>query len=350
MKTTLLLLSLFALPPQEPSTLSLAYLDGEPFNAKVLEVKGDSVRLKVLVLGGSMQVTRKLADFTPGSVFQIEMSANPPSGFDAHFKMAKRAAELGLVSSAGSEARQAIAAVKEPAEAEAKKKEVRGWAAGALEKMVQDAVAEERLADARHCLKLLATRLNDQRTEEQLDALQTTVDALDERISGKRDAARQAKLDAKTKEQVNSRLQKVRQGLAAGDKSLKEAVAKSRSTVASSNLCEKAIEAYKAAWKTLQDLNEKNGDDADFQRAAAPLSQQLQTNGIRAALHAANVLTVQSDYKGAMDWANRVLAFDPENAEAKEMVRTIQTAAAAASGDWGWGWRVVGGTPDPRRY
>jgi hypothetical protein len=46
-----------------------------------------------------------------------------------------------------------------------------------------------------------------------------------------------------------------------------------------------------------------------------------------------------------MDWANRVIAFDPDNAEAKEMVRTIQIAEAAASNQWGWRWSVPGGPP-----
>ena len=43
-----------------------------------------------------------------------------------------------------------------------------------------------------------------------------------------------------------------------------------------------------------------------------------------------------------MDWTNRVLAYDPNNAEAKAMVATIQNAQAVASGDWDWRWNVPG--------
>jgi tetratricopeptide (TPR) repeat protein len=350
---SLLLLPILAFLPQEPKMVSLTYLEGESINANVLELKGDSVRLRVYVLGGSMQVVRKLADFTPASILLIELAANPPSGFDGHFRMAKRAAELRLLPQAGGQCRAAVEAVKNTPEAQAKTKEVRGWAAAALEKMVQDAVAAENLAEARNCLKLLSTRLPDMRTEEQMDALAASVDALDERVAGKKAATRQAKLDAKAREQMNARLEKVRQGIASGDKQLREAVAKSRSTAKSSNLCEKAIDAYKAAWKLLQDLLEQNADDAELAREASSLTQQMHDNAIRAALHAANMLTVQSDYKGAMDWANRVLAFDPGNAEAKDMVKTIQIAEAAAAGEWGWGWRTAGsGGPavDPRKY
>jgi len=84
--------------------------------------------------------------------------------------------------------------------------------------------------------------------------------------------------------------------------------------------------------------------------AATSASPKFHDNGIRAALHAANMLTVQSDFKGAMEWANKILAFDPDNAEAKEMVRTIQVAAAAAGDTWGWGWSTPGGpAPEPKK-
>ena len=353
MKTALLLMSLLGLAPQGPSTLTLSTVDGETVNAQVLDLKGDSAKLKVMILGGHMTVTRKLADFVPLSVFRIEMAAKPPTDFDSHFAMAKRAAELRLLTQAGFEARNAVDGVKDPAEQAAKRKEVRTWAADALETMVHEAVAENRLTDARHCLKLLSTRLAELRTEEQLDALAGEVETLETRVAGDREKARQAKLDAQALEKMTKVLGQVREQLAKGDKLAREAIRKSGSTVQSSNLCEKAIDAYKAGWKKLQDLLEKAGDDTALAKEANSLSQQLHDNGIRAALHAANVLTVQSDYKGAMEWANRILAFDPDNGEAKEMVRTIQIAAAAAGSNWGWDWSIVGGSPpavDPRKH
>jgi hypothetical protein len=86
--------------------------------------------------------------------------------------------------------------------------------------------------------------------------------------------------------------------------------------------------------------------------ASEPLVARIHDEGIAAALHAANMLTVRSDYKGAMDWAQRVLAFDPDNEEAKDMVETITIAEAAASSDWGWRWTLGGSrpAPSPRRY
>ena len=53
--------------------------------------------------------------------------------------------------------------------------------------------------------------------------------------------------------------------------------------------------------------------------------------------------------KNAMDWTQRILAFDPDNEEAKAMARTITIAEASASDDWGWGWNIghIGDTPKP---
>jgi tetratricopeptide (TPR) repeat protein len=347
-KTILLpLVTVLLLAPQDPKTYSLVYKNGETVNAQVVEVKGEDVKLKVLVMGGSMVVRRKLAEFMPSSAFVIDMEAKDPHDFDSHFAMAKRAAELGLVPQAGAQARAAIESVKDPAQAESKRTEVRKWAADALEKMLRDSVAAGRLADAQHYLKLVSTRLADQRSEQQLDELAALVEGLDTSTSEKMQTERQAKMDAKQREAINSQLKPIQKQVEAGDKAEREAVAKSRTTVASTKLCEKAIDSYKAAWKSLQALVEKYQDDADLSHAAEKMGEHIHDQAIRAGLHAANMLTVQSDYKGALDWTARILAFDPDNAEAKEMMKTIQIAQAAASNQWGWGWNVVGGAPPP---
>jgi len=349
-KTILLpLVTVLLLAPQDPKTYSLVYKNGESVNAQVVEVKGEDVKLKVLVMGGSMVVRRKLAEFMPSSAFVIDMEAKDPHDFDSHFAMAKRAAELGLVPQAGAQARAAIESVKDPGQAEAKRTEVRKWAADALEKMLRDSVAAGRLADAQHYLKLVSTRLADQRSEQQLDELAALVEGLDTSTSEKMQTERQSKMDAKQREAVNSQLKPIQKQIEAGDKAEREAVAKSRTTVASTKLCEKAIDSYKAAWKSLQALVEKYQDDADLSHAAEKMGEHIHDQAIRAGLHAANMLTVQSDYKGALDWTARILAFDPDNAEAKEMMKTIQIAQAAASNQWGWGWNVVGGAPPPAK-
>lgn len=346
MKAILLtLLPLLPAGPQDPQTLSLSLADGSSMRAQVLELSGDSAKLRVLVLGGSMQVTRKLSDFTPASTFRIEEAATAPDSFEEYFALAQRAGELRLLGPAGAQARAAVESVKDTAEAEARTAEVRGWAANCLEEMTREAVSQRDLTNAKHYLKLLSTRLADQRSEEQLDALAASVEELDTALRDAKEAERQAKLDAKQRDEIDRRFRPIEARIEAGDKLYREAVAKSRNTSQSSNLAERAINSYRAAWQSLQDLQKKFPDDASVAQEVVVLGSRLQDSAIRAALHAANVLTVQSDFRNALEWCSKILAFDPENAEAKEMRRTIQIAAAAASAQWGWGWGggVVGG-------
>src|SRR5262249_46555877 len=122
MKTALLPLSLslcFPLLAQDAPTMTLTYKDGESCSAQVVALKGDEVKLKVFVLGGSMQITRRLDDFVPLSAYAIELQAHKPVTFDDHFAMARRAVDAGLVPQAGVQARAALeaAAGKAPARA-----------------------------------------------------------------------------------------------------------------------------------------------------------------------------------------------------------------------------------------
>jgi hypothetical protein len=128
--------------------------------------------------------------------------------------------------------------------------------------------------------------------------------------------------------------------VAKGNDEYQKAVRKSRSTVAATKLCETAISHYKKAYNSLNELVEKFSDDEHLSGEAQSIGQEIHDNGIRAALQAANMLCIQSDYKGAMDWTQRILAFDPQNAEAKQMAQTITMAQATASDDWAWGWTI----------
>ncbi len=343
MSTAVLALPLVLLLPhaQDPETMSVHWKDNRTGNVQVMGVEGDKVRLKMFIMGGSTVITSPLADFTPESAFAIELAAAQPATFDAHFALAKKAGELHLVPQAGKQARAAVASLKDDPQAKAKESEVRAWAAGALERVLAEAVAAQNLPAAKHYLKLITTRLADQRSEQQLDALAASVNALEGKQAATKQAERQAKLDAKAKAEVERRLKPIQDKITAADKLLHEAFVKSGNTSAAARSCEKAVESYKASWKATQSLAEQYPDDADLQNEVVAIGEHLHDHAIRAALQAANSLTIQGDYRNAMDWANRILAFEPTNAEAKEMVRTIQLASASASGDWAWGWRTT---------
>lgn len=343
-----LLMSLVLLTPQDPMTSSNLYLrktDGDVISGKLVSLEGDEVKLKVSVLGGSMVQTKKLSDFEPASAFRIQLAANPPKTFEQHFAMAQKAGEMGVLRQAGAQARDALKLAEGKPDFKEKEQEVRAWGADALEKRVKDMVAKGDLKEAQHALKLLTTRLADQRTEEQLDAVADRVDAMEETRRQARRDSRQSKIDEKERKQIDAKLKPIRTNIERGDKRYRDAVRKSRSTTASSKLCEKAIGDYRKAWQALQKLMEAHPKDRGLALLGTEMTKHIHDNAIRAALHAANMLTVRSDYKGAMEWAQKVIAFDPDNEEAKEMVKTITMAEAAASGEWRWGWRVVGSRP-----
>jgi len=115
--------------------------------------------------------------------------------------------------------------------------------------------------------------------------------------------------------------------------------------VKSARLAQAAIDAYRAAWSSVQALAERAPNDAALAEEAAEIGENAQERIVRAALHAANALTVQSDYRSALKWTEEVLAIEPEHREALDMRRTIQIAAAAAGNVWGWGWVFPPGGP-----
>lgn len=353
MKTFLLALSLcLSASSQDPQSAKRMYLrmqDGSVLSGTFVRLEGDTVTLRANVLDGTMEVRRKLDQFEPASAWRLEMAADPPTDYAEHFAMARKAARRGLLKQAGNEARAALKASEGGPEIESRRAEMRRWAAGALETNIAAAVKEGDLTQARHCLKLLTTRLSDQRTEEQLDAIAKTVEACADKRKQSRSDARKNRLDEKTHKEIEQRLVPIRKNIANGDKSYRQAVRKSRSTTTSSKLCDYAVRSYKKAWDQLTKLLKAHPEDRHLADIAAELGKQIHDQGIRAALHAANVLTVQSDYKGAMDWVTRILVYEPDNAEAKEMRRTIQIAEAEASGEWRWGWRIVNDRPSMRQ-
>jgi tetratricopeptide (TPR) repeat protein len=355
MKTALLLVAaLLALPLAQdpgPAAIDVKRTDGETMIGTVLSLQDGKVKMRVSILGGSMVVTHRLTDFDPPSAFRIELAANPPKDFDGHFAMAKRAAELGLRTRAGAQARAAVAATKGLPDAEAKQNQVRAWGADALEKMAMAAVTAGDRFEARRCLELLTTRLPDQRTEQQLETIASAVEGLEQKVKQDEADRRQKRLDDKQRAQIQRQLKPIEDHVAKGMKTYGEAVRKT-STTASANLCETAVQHFRKAYDALAGLVDKNPDDELLASAATTIGKEIHDYGIRAALHGAQMLCTQSDYKQAMEWTQKVLAFDPGNADAKAMVNTITLAAADSGDDWRWGWTIgdigrVGDGPRP---
>ena len=329
---------------QDPAPISVTTKEGKSATVQVVSLANGKVKLKITQIVGEMTVTRSLDDFEPLSAFMIEVRATDPKSYDQHFALAKRAAALDLLPQAGHQLRQAKKAAGSGADAETKVKALKAWAAGELERMVGVAVAAKDLEKASRCLDILATRLPEERTEEQLAKLAESVNALREQEADVRAAQAAAKRTKDQQTALQKKLEPIKSKNAKGDKELSRAISQSSNTVASVKSCESAVAAYKDAWKQAQEVLKQSEDDAEAQEEIAALTDHAADRAIAAALHAANMLVTQSDYSVATEWVNKILKFDPDNAEAKEMLTTIQLASAAASDkdDYRFGWRRGG--------
>jgi len=334
-----------------PKRITVETLDGKVMQVEVLGIEGKRARLKMFIFDGEATLLRNLSEYTPESAFLIERAAANPVSFEDHFALAKRAGELSLIPQAGSSARLAVKVAATGADGEAKKKQVQAWAADVLERVIGEAVAAGDLDRASDCLDLLTTRLPEQRTEEQLEKIAESVAVLREGVESKEAAEREAKLDEKAKADLAKKLEPIKKKSASGDKKLTKALAQSSSTAASARGCDSAVDDYKAAWKLTQELLKAHADDEAVQTSLAPIADHLVASALRAAMHAASVLTLQSDFKNAMEWVDRVLKFDPGNSEATAMKATIEAASAEAADrdDYRYAWTGRPSRPMRRR-
>ena len=345
---TALLCPLASLLAQEPTKLSLETTDGRSELVLPIALDGDNARYKAFVLGGEMTLTRKLADFTPESAFAFELAVSNPTTSAACFAMAKKAASMQLMQQAGVQARRAVELAKGTPDEATQVAAIRSWGADLVESVCKAAIARKDLTIAQRALGLLTSRLADQRTEEQLAQISASVEQLHADSVAAAAADRKAKVDAKKHDELQRKMKPIQDKVAQGDKLQAQGFAKSKNSSQSAKLCEQSIDAYKAAGKALQELGKQMAEDSDLANEARAIGAHIHDSGIRSALHVANMLTVQSDYKNALDWTTRILAFDPTNLEAKAMQHTIQIAQAEASESWRWNWHVVGDNPRPR--
>ncbi len=332
--------------PGADKFIAVRYEDGHGARVRVLSIEGERVRFESLILGGSITVTKDLSEFAPGSRLRMIEALSPIGVFESHFALAQRAAGWRLLELAGRHAQLALESLAGREDAAEREAQLRAWAAGALESAVRRSVDSGDLAYAQHCLKLLTSRVPEQRSEETLGELTELVSALDRQLREIRQAPRQARLESARARELDKQLAPVRERVALGERRLSEAIACSAQTVKSARLAQSAIEAYRAAWSSAQELAARAGEDPLLSEELVDLGERTQEQIIRAALHAANVLTVQSDYKAALRWIDEALVIEPEQREALELRRTIQVAAAAAGNIWGWGWVFTpGATP-----
>ena len=312
--------------------------NGATVKGYVVGLKDGRVQMKTIVFGNETDFRRKLADFAPASQIAIESSVCRLDDFDGQFAIARHAAQLGEMELTGVHARLAVKSVMGKPEEVEKTNQVKQWAAGMLEAKFEQLLAAGHVATARQVLDILSGRLADQVSEQKLAEM-------DERLQAVAAGRRAKPADPKSSPLADAERASLKKLLDAADKEFRTGLQNARKTVTAVKHYEAAIARYKQAWKEIEVLLNKHAGSEEANTELQDLSHHVVEGAKRAALQASTSLTMQSDYKGAMEWVNKILAHDPSDAQALAMQRTIVEAEAAASGDWMWGWRTAGGDP-----
>lgn len=336
-------------PTVSSDRITVTYLDGRATTVEVLELRGSSVRVRSQIYGGSVVHLARLDQFEPMSRYRLTLAAGQPTSFEQHFAIAKAAGGWRLLPQTAMHLRSALVAAQEAENAAELQEQVRDWAATWLETIVQESIAAGDLREAERRLEILCSRLADKCSEERVEQLAVEIDALRAKQEAARSQQRQQRLQERERNEIEGRMQPIMAQVEAGDRSMREAMRHARRTVQTTRLAGAAMDAYRAAWVEAQVLLKRYPDHEALAAELAALAISLQERSVKAALHAATAQTMQSNFRSALNWVDRALEIDPENAESKELQRTILVASAAAGGwGWGWGW---GGMPfqDPAR-
>ncbi len=326
---------LFGTPIQDPVPTTYFLKSHETLAGHVVALDGESAVIDVTFFGGSARIRRRLVEFAPASEFEIRMVVAPPTTFADHLKMAKTAVRLGIMGQAGEQAGIARNLSADDATG-AQRQELDSWAAATLRALFDRAIEQRELADARHFLRLMVTRVPLQFSEDQIGGL---FDVLADAEARSRTVTRTTAVAKETmakRAEFDALLAPVLQHLQRADDKVREGLRNARRTVQATRSYEQALRFYKSASVQLQALLKRYDDDPEVQEEGAQLVQRVKDGAVQATVHAGNALTVQGDFRAALQWANDGLVLDPANEDAKALIRTIQIAQAAGNGWGGW--------------
>lgn len=320
---------------QAPEPMTYLLKNHDYLTGRVVAVDGDVAVIDVTIMGGSAKIRRRLADFAPASEFEIRATMAPPVTFEDHVALAKTAVRLDLLGQAGEHAGKARKLAENDATG-AQRQGLDVWAAAVLHVRFDRAIEQGELADARHFLRLVTTRVPLQFSEDQVGGM---FDVLAEAEAKARTATRTVTLGEAASarrgafdEWVGPVMKRVQEA----DEKVKDGLRNARSTVKATNSFEQALRLYESASRDLRSIPKELADDAWVQDEVAEILQRVKNSAVQAIVHAGNALTIQGDYRSALEWASKGLAIDPANPDAKALIRTIQIAQAAG-GPWG-GW------------
>jgi tetratricopeptide (TPR) repeat protein len=322
--TSLLVLAVAALPA---SAAKLNLKDGTTVDCKVQSYDPATKTLHVVLQDGKAAQYR-MDELDARSAYLLNASLIPKDDAKAQLMTANFARDAGLYAHAARRYRDA--AKLDPsltATVDAEMTKLRRAAAEFCASNAHVAAAKGDFAEAEKWCKILIEKLPG---EPEAAQAKTALDNYYSQNREKKMAAADEKADAALQKDVEKGKARYAQMV---DKS-KQAL-QATGTSQSESLFRGAIADGTAVLKQIDDL-EKKYDDPKVKEQAAGYRKVVTDQVMEVHLNIANLQCTKSDYRGAQQEVNAVLAMDPKNQAALSMRERIQDYSSRGLG---WGWR-----------
>ncbi len=259
------------------------------------------------------------------SVYMVSASVVSKESGRGQLQLANYARDIGLYAHAGRRYEYAEKADPSLAEEVARERALgRKLAAEYCMKNAQEAVAQNKIADAEYWLSLLVQKLPNEPQAEQAAALLEQHylkerNARDDQLESKHADLLEKDL-RKGKELYDRMIERTRDGLTA------------RSESKAAKLFEGALDDGKAVLKEIDRVVKKYPDDVRIQEGADKYRALTIAQMVDAHLHLASQYTVHSSYQNALAETNAALALDPRNEHALSQRARIEYASSEGLG------------------
>lgn len=330
MQALLACLLVLALPQGSIETLVLK--NGDHMRAEVLRLDNERAVLRVHFEGGSMQVTRRLDEFEPQSVYRmLRTSADPQKTADL-LRLAEFAADNGLiwVAQRDLEAARRLAGQDSLAPELAQKVEDKGGSI--LEALFQRELdGNHDMQKARRLLSDLLIRFPGSQAAQRRDDLLARLREAELRADADKRAAAAALASAKADEARRKTLQAISEHIEDGAAENQRGLTSSKQFAVAHGHFQTAVQHFDKALRAAA-VAAKGSEDSQLAGQLQDLRQQASRLQTDALLNAGSVCLVRGQYNAALGHVNSVLAIDPTNADARAMRARIEVAASYRGG------------------
>lgn len=333
MKTLLLCCALSLFSNNGPRSYLLK--DKTVIEAEILAIEGEDVRLRFHTQGGSGIVTRKLADFTPASQFNIKRAVTDKNDLEGHLALAEFAVQNGLIAAGRRELFAARKLAQDHGIAPELEDKLIDEAVQIIEGLLRGMIAEGKTKDAKHLLRemMQAPRLSDAQKQELVDLVHGSNTAPTQAPSNTPKGASETSTSEPTSESTelstaeNRVLKPLQERLTRGKGYEKKALLNSRSQSSALNEYKRAIREFESIDKNISRILKRPTSSSNLVIALQSLGKETEEQLISSLLGEASIYMTRSSFNDALGDIGKVLAIDPQNQQALDMRARIEIAA-----------------------